>query len=108
MSTVRVGMVPSHAVIDPQLRNGSISMSAVAPLVDATRIEAFFLCLDRSPGMLRVVLPHCLLEDDAKRLVGGLWSLRAMDDDLHEDDQEEEIFDFVLPIDVRLPMDFRQ
>lgn len=107
-ATVNVRKLPTYAVVDAQLRSGSFSPGAVARLVDETSTDALFLCLDRGPGALRAYLPLCLPEDDARKLVEGLWSFQAIEDDLHEEEEEDEIFDFVMPIEVELPMDFRQ
>jgi hypothetical protein len=107
-ATVRVRTLPNYAVVDAQLRSGSFTPTAVSRLIDETGIDALFLCLDQGPGSLRAYLPLCLKEDEARALVEGLWSFQAIEDDFQEDEEEAEIFDFVMPIEVELPMDFRQ
>lgn len=107
-ATVTVRKLPSYAVVDAQLRSGSFSPSAVSRLVDETGSDALFLCLDQGPGALRAYLPLCLSEQDARTLVEGLWSFQAIEDNLADDDEEAEMFDFVMPFEIELPMAFRQ
>lgn len=105
LSAKRIG---KYLVLDTQLRVGSFAPDAVVRIVDAASCDAFFLCIDEPEGRVRIYLPVRLGDAVGQRLVDALYAFPTVDDSPLDDDEDVVgRFDFVMPYEVELPMDFR-
>ena len=96
-----------YLVVDAQLRHGAFSPSAIGHLVDTSKTDALFLGLDATRGALRAYIPVALEERQVKLLIPALRSFQKVEEELYPEDIKDEIFDFVVPLEVELPMEFK-
>lgn len=96
-----------YLIVDAQLRHGAFSQSAIAHFVEEAKTDAVFLALDPTRGALRAYIPTCLEEKQVKSLFPALIAFKKIEEELYPDDILDEMFDFVVPLEVELPMEFK-
>ncbi|PBB81229.1 hypothetical protein CK218_12745 [Mesorhizobium sp. WSM3879] len=108
-SDLVVKKMGKYLVVDVRLRAGSFAPRVVSRLVDDTGCDAIFLSINFGTGALRIYIPFALKADEAKLMLNGIKSFQSAEEDLVGDDFDlmPETFDFVMPYEVELPMDFR-
>jgi len=106
-ASLAVSAVHAYVVIVARLRIGSFAPSAVSALIDGTRCDALFLSIDEPAIALKAYLPRCLKEREAVAMMAGLRGFGLVEDELFPDEGEPEHFDFSVPFDLPLPMQFR-
>ncbi len=106
-SSVSFRRLTKFLIIDAQLRHGAFSPSAVGHFIDNARSDALFLGLDATTGALRAYLPVCLEERQINTVIPALMAFLKVEEELYPEDMEDEMFDFVVPLSVELPMEFR-
>ena len=99
--------VMQFLIVDAQLRHGAFAPSAVAHLVEQAKTDALFLALDETRGALRAYVAVCLDDKQARSLIAALIAFKKIDEELYPEDVVDEMFDFVVPFEVELPIEFK-